>query len=363
MGKQVLCRCRKHRGEPIFDAVESLQLSVGRHQEGVADLAGNVREWIADQPPQGSQGSTRYVVGGSFAKRGDVFSLGFLRLPADAADRQPDLGFRCAANVETNVKPPAGMALIPSGAFQTGSEDQRLLNLARKLGLSSRALHQLIAVPEPSVAGITFAMDRAPVTNENYLKFLDATGPNSNAADPAAKTLEGPRPDASTLNNSRVSRPQLPVVGVRWQSAFDYCRWAGRRLPTAIEWEAAASGTLRTRYPWGDQYDRNRCNTSDALRPNGGPSEAGKYPSCITPTGVLDLAGNVDEWTDTDIKSVDGTVQKVLHGGSWAEPGEVRGLTAFRWFAPATYAGPQVGFRCVSGRKKSWIETLGARFL
>lgn len=139
---------------------------------------------------------------------------------------------------------------------------------------------------------------------------------------------------------------QMPANGVAWATADRACRAAGHRLCTAIEWERACAGTEGRAYPYGEEYDLERCNSVDHETP---PSEyrlaaSGSHAGCATPEGVYDLSGNVGEWLqDTDAS---GRLRE-LRGGSFGS-GE-------RWAAcvtqPLTYQPPDVefdgqGFRC-----------------
>jgi len=92
-----------------------------------------------------------------------------------------------------------------------------------------------------------------------------------------------------------------PVVCVSWQDAIAYVRWlavqTGQvwRLPSEAEWEKAARGTAGRIYPWGDQFEASRCNTSEGGK--NATTPVGNYPSGASPYGALDMAGNVWEWT------------------------------------------------------------------
>jgi formylglycine-generating enzyme required for sulfatase activity/energy-coupling factor transporter ATP-binding protein EcfA2 len=201
---------------------------------------------------------------------------------------------------------------IPAGEFSMGSE---------RYG-QGKTRHQ-VHLDEYWIA-------RVPVTNAQYFLFVQATGhraPAHWADDRPPKPLES-----------------HPVVRVDWHDAVAYCRWLSQvtgkpiTLPSEAEWEKAARGNKDGRqYPWGDTFDRFRCNTSELGL--GTTTPVGIFPNGASPYGVLDMSGNVWEWTRSlfkaypyrpddgreDMQAGDG---RVLRGGSWASD---------QGFAPAAY--------------------------
>ncbi len=225
------------------------------------------------------------------------------------------------------------MVLIPAGEFIMGSSDEDISDVARKYGGNEAWFAD--ERPQRKVYVKSFYIDRFEVTNKQYKAFKES-------------------------HTYATDRENHPVVSVTWQDASDYCRWAGKRLPTEEEWEKAAKGTDGRIYPWGNDFDTKRANTAEAGRGGrakvgsyqlevsgslfpGGTVEIGRYESGVSPYGVYDMAGNVWEWTDTWYGKDKGL--RVLKGGSWVSP-YISSRGAIRLPDNPTIVSNDYGFRC-----------------
>jgi len=133
-----------------------------------------------------------------------------------------------------------------------------------------------------------------------------------------------------------------PATNLTWLEANAYARQVGKRLPSEAEWEKAARGTDGRNYPWGNHYSPELCNTFESRIGSSTPVDA--YPDGQSPCGVMDLAGNVWEWTSTYLN--ENQTARVLKGGAFN--GEAKFALAFARFAyPEKGSLPTAGFRCV----------------
>jgi formylglycine-generating enzyme required for sulfatase activity len=166
-----------------------------------------------------------------------------------------------------------------------------------------------------------FWIGRYPVTNQQFAAFIAAGGYRDRQwrSNQGRAWLEQEKAAAPLLwHDRRWNAPNQPVVGVSFWEAEAFCAWAGGRLPTEEEWEAAARGPTGLVYAWGDAWQDGICNTFEAGL--GGTSPVGLFPRARPADRAIDdLAGNVWEWCGSlyDPKSKDFLDARVLRGGSW----------------------------------------------
>ncbi len=229
------------------------------------------------------------------------------------------------------------MVVIPGGIYSRGSNE----------GCRDE-------MPRHAVKLSSFALDIHPVTNEQFVRFLQAMGGEK----------DGNNNDIIRLRDSRIKRSygnlviesghaKHPVVGVTWYGAIAYAKWIGKRLPTEAEWEVAATGgSDHFLYPTGNEIEKNHANffSSDT-------TPVASYPP--NSIGLYDMGGNVYEWCqdwyaynyyDASLLEPDDPqgppqgVYRVLRGGCWKSlkddlrcahrhrnnPGAVNGTYGFR---------------------------------
>jgi iron(II)-dependent oxidoreductase len=217
----------------------------------------------------------------------------------------------------------AEMVLVPAGGFTMGITEAEL----QRLWLIDRRTNPVFATETPAreVALGAYYIDRYPVTNHQYRRFLSETGHR--------KPLLIDEPDWG--------QPLQPVVFVGWEDARAYARWAGKDLPAESQWEKAARGPDRRWWAWGNDFSLKHCNSRE--HGLGRTTEIGTFHAGISPYGCYDMCGNVWEMCE----------------GVWVEDhppmrgGCFLGSAAFvrvtcRWTPEDPNGGAHwLGFRCV----------------
>ena len=155
--------------------------------------------------------------------------------------------------------------------------------------------------------------------------------------------------------------PNTPVVGISWFEAEAYANWLSERtgyqyrMPTEAEWEKAARGTDGFKYPWGENFDKNSCNTFESGLHRTSP--VGIFPKDKSPYACFDMAGNVWEWCsdwyddnyyancpDRNPRGPSGGANRVIRGGSWGSLAG-GGTFASRNHLDTRLRGGNLGFR------------------
>jgi len=246
------------------------------------------------------------------------------------------------SSVGTNCKAATtqqNMVLIPQGPFFMGSSDKDIMWAAKQFHSETLDWYR-DETPIHDVNLPAFKIDKFPVTVRDYEIYRQETG----------------KPAPRESDNSRFNNPLQPVVGLTWQSAQDYCRWKKKRLPTEAEWEKAARGTDARYFPWGNEPDALNANIrgkGDIFRYT---NEVGSIPENASPYGVMEMAGNVWEWTEDWYKPYPGNQYnnelygekfKVIKGGSWYSDLNLA-RASIRGKALPDQKKNYIGFRCVT---------------
>jgi serine/threonine-protein kinase len=266
----------------------------------------------------------------------------------------------------------AQVVKIPGGAFSMGSDrsevDRAVAQCLRAgRGYSERRCRNWFEgeLPEHSVFVDAFAIDRHEVTTARFERFVRATGHRTTAEQEGhgfVRRLDGDddvKTEGADWRRPNAGAPadlaNRPVVQVSWHDADAYCRWAGKRLPTEAEWEKAARGTDRRRYPWGWSWDASRANALGGIRTT---VAVGSFGSGASPQGVQDMAGNVAEWVHdwfdaayyqgappANPRGPETGEARVIRGGSWSN-GTPWIRTTYRARAKPDSRTDSIGFRC-----------------
>ncbi|PIT89823.1 hypothetical protein COU23_01860 [Candidatus Kuenenbacteria bacterium CG10_big_fil_rev_8_21_14_0_10_36_11] len=248
-------------------------------------------------------------------------------------------------------KPEDDMILIPAGNFIMGSTEKDAMAGYEKCtveeGNDCLVEDYFAEYPQRDVYIDNFYIDKKEVSNEDYNKFAEQT-----------KRQKPFYWDDSNLNSLAQS-----VVGISWNDAKAYCEWVNKRLPTEVEWEKAARGTDGRIWPWGNNWDTKNSNHGTGGLPGYDSSDGYEYTSPvgiyladISPYGVLNMAGNVQEWVSGDFKAYSGNDKflhknfgrpfKVIRGGAYTYSEADDHTSSRSYDNPVINSNEDVGFRC-----------------
>ena len=340
---------------------------------GLVDMSGNVAQWTADR---GSEPGKYFIKGGDYSDamenlavspKGGSFVL-------NKTGNFPSVGFRCARG----------------GADNESSLDPMAAELPWKLKKGEKASDVPIPNPENGITAVNipagtytgrrskkteqvaaFRMAKNPVSVIEYAVCVLAGGCDMRRHHALFWDQAGEL-HKKFCNLDAQSKGEMPINCVDQAGAAEYCRWTGGRLPTDTEWKYAAThdGTKarQTDYPWGDKAFQKHCVNASYLQFTGnGPKGAGDYycdgktkvlkpagtsiigtysPAGDSPLGLVDMSGNVGEWTSTLLPGG----KAAVNGGGWDQNVivmEVDSRTAQPQTPSVTSRDPNLGFRCV----------------
>ena len=217
----------------------------------------------------------------------------------------------------------AEMVLVPDGEFTMGIGQEDLY----KILLMDEKENPVFAteIPARSVHLYAYYIDRYPVTNFQYRKFIEDTGHR----------------EPMLFDHPSWGKPMQPVVFVGWDDARAYARWAGKSIPTEAQWEKAGRGTDGRWWTWGNDFLEERCNSRELKL--GRTSRIGLFDKGMSPYGCYDMCGNV--WEMCEGTWLEDTLP--MRGGCFLGSATFVRVTC-RWTPEDPNDGAHwLGFRCI----------------
>jgi gamma-glutamyl hercynylcysteine S-oxide synthase len=250
------------------------------------------------------------------------------------------------AATKPSASAPADMVKIPAGTFNfrvhgiemEGSNDVGL-DVQMPWEDSARRYHEHVLEMK------SFWIDKYPVTNAEFKKFVDAAHYH-------------PKDDLNFLRDWHdgmfpEGAGDKPVTYVSLEDARAYAAWAGKRLPHDWEWQYAAQGNDGRMYPWGNEWNAAAVPTPDKSRTMRGADSVSAHAAGASPFGVMDLVGNVWQWTDEYID--EHSRGGILRGGSYYQP------QGSKWYFPQAYKLDEHGKLLLMAPSKDRSGALGFR--
>jgi serine/threonine-protein kinase len=315
-------RAKQEARQSLVDISESPDNQPGSAPLGTAYLP----------PDQSRQRGLAFIIGGVVLTIIAVVAYFIFRPDGKQGETAPE-GNR------TVIKP--DLVPIPGGVFRMGRDYRQQDGENYEWYEQQRPAHEVTVEP--------FEMDRTEVTNAEYAQFV-----RENNHRP---------PDDWGSNDPPKAQEQWPVRNVSLEDAQAFAAWRSKRdgvtyrLPTEEEWEFAAKGQTRNRYPWGGDWADDRANLGTNV-----PKPVGSYRQVDSPYGVLDMIGNASEWTSSPVTVYPGNrtitpemMRKAygnsftVRGGSYADSpgGELPISVTARGFHAPSFKRHYLGFRLV----------------
>ncbi len=313
------------------------------------------------------------------------------------------VALNCAGVAFGATAVPEDMVLVPRGSFIMGSDKRDESKTTQEFGNTKP--WYLDEHPSHKVETPDYFIDQKEVANRQYRDFVAQTRRNPPAywlqtgymlvlgMDKVAAQERDKLANLVTkvfrldVDTRAMDKEQLlaairkrldymdtlPVVEVSWHDAEAFCRWAGKRLPSEVEWEKAARGADGHEFPWGDTWKAGMSNSGDESWEDG-VAPVGSYAADRSPYQVLDMAGNVSEWVDdwyqpytgSDYASKDfGKTYRVMRGAAWGREGHYaislfqRG--AYRFYLTPDSSHADLGFRCARDAAPAQADIKGVQ--
>ncbi len=265
---------------------------------------------------------------------------------AEDAKRKPGTAEPAPAKVVTASEQVREMVSVPGGPFLMGcseSVDTECVDYER---------------PGRTVEVGAFSIDKTEVTVAAYARCHSAGQCSSTGLGLPFFDGQDQPEFVEFCNWQKAGRDNHPINCLNWNQALAFCKWAGKRLPSEAEWEKAARGTDGRKYPWGnaaygsggrvanvaDETAKRRYPqwTTTAGYDDGfvGTADVGMFPAGASPSGALDMIGNVFEWTADSFE-----LGRAVRGGSWDVGPQGARASSRSWVDPAN-RNATVGFRC-----------------
>lgn len=244
--------------------------------------------------------------------------------------------------------------LVPAGCFEMGST-QTQVDAVVAAGLSRDWANRELPQHEQCFDE-PFWISKTEVTNAEYAEFITAGGydnPDYWTAAGWQQRQSRNWTQPSRWEDSNFNDPDQPVVGVSWYEAMAYATWREMTLPTERQWEYAARGPDGLIYPWGNESVT--ANLVNSRNSGGRPAVVGSRPAGVSWVGALDIAGNVMNWTVSEMRvypyhtddgreNISAHALRVLRGSSWGGDHHFA-RAASRYYADPVRRDDFVGFR------------------
>ena len=307
----------------------------------IHDLGSVASEWAqgsADDP------RPRVMGGNAFNRPFELYSLSNFYRIVNPLYRSPYLSFRCVyddkpAQISWTKAFPDTVRLS-AASYQIGLPQSAKVPGLLASGLSRKQLYIIKNLLDKKYAKNNFHILRHEVSREQYRRFLNdplsRLGIYADAKEPAEHSYEPVWIDDKANDH-------LPATDIDWWSAYAFARWAGGRLPSRREWILAASMGSYS-YPWGNDYREKIAITADYQLT--APQAAQQQTRDITVAGVINMGGNVSEWTQSLAPSGN-SFAMIVKGGNYVLPGKETTRIDFQNLVPASLRSPYIGFRVV----------------